>query len=110
MQYSNQDCKDILTTAVESGTDYWAYSADVQRDTTTHAVDRVTFVDATDEAAFLPVTVRWGQVLPAMQAVLDQYPKTRAAAQIRTNDPGMIDAEGADVIAQVAAFGEIVFG
>jgi hypothetical protein len=48
-----------------------------------------------------------GMLDVAIRRVLDMYPETAAAQYIRRQD---IDAEAADVIAQVAAFGEIVYG
>lgn len=100
---------EILTTAIEGGIGYWAAIADYRRDGEGYWLS-AKLVDANgdDEAAeFGPVTVTAGDCSKAARRVLTLYPDSRAAAAIKAGD---IDGEAADLIVQVAAFGEGVYG
>ncbi len=96
---------DILDTALYGGFTYWAACA-VRTATT------FTLVNVGDDDG--EITVKVGALVPAAREVVRKYPHTQGAAYIRQalaeDDPGMIDAEAADMIVQVAAFGEIVYG
>lgn len=103
--------RDILETALYGGITYWATPEGTQRDA--EGLPTQTTLTS-DEGDFEPLTVRCGDLVPAARAVLAAYPKTQGAGYIRQalaeNDPGMIDAEAADMIVQVAVFGEIIYG
>lgn len=92
---------DILITAIEGGINYWAevtdYSPDGDRP---FAVIRE--IEGRDEYRLTPTAMT-----AAANKVVTLYPNTRAAGYIRTDN---IDAEAADMIAQVACFGELVYG
>jgi hypothetical protein len=48
-------------------------------------------------------------IAPAILRTLDTYPRTDAAQALR-DGASQVDGEAADVVAQVAVFGEIVYG
>jgi len=90
---------DMLAIAVEGGINYWA-----------HVVSyddlRATVLDAEDEGS-KSVTVTAADMARAAKTVCAMYPNTRGAGYIRQDN---IDAEAADMIFQVAAFGDIIYG
>jgi hypothetical protein len=110
--------QDVLITAVEGGTGYWA------------ACDSYRWSDEEPEAAFVrlmeetkpghyggtPEDVDIDTIARGIARVLD--PEFRVNAQIRQwiregnrdNDAGMIDTDAADVIVQAALFGELRYG
>lgn len=91
---------DMLITAVEGGINYWAsvedYSPEGHKRFAT-----VTPFD--DEGTF---TVTAGDMRAAVKRVLELYPNSVAARDIRNDD---IDAGAADLIFQVACFGRGIY-
>jgi hypothetical protein len=105
---------DVFIIALEGGISYWADVTKVERVVDLHAGMEVR--DNEDREA------PWHYVgRQALRTAINTIIHDRALA-IRSDlrrdiysawidlDAGQIDAEGADVIVQVAAFGEIVFG
>lgn len=97
--------KDIIGIANYGGIGYWG-EASITGNTVT--------VTSTEPGDFDPITFPLGNVAKAAAQVVAMYPKTSGASciakAIRENDLGYIDAEAADMIVQVAAFGEVVYG
>ncbi len=110
---------DIITTAVEGGVNYWAqvtkyHWSDEKPETTTATL-------AEHEAASRDEMIKHGKLTPDTVAnaigrivrnevkVHFSYIKLIAGATA-TNDGGDIDAEAADIIAQVAILGEVIYG
>jgi len=111
---------DVLTTAVEGGSGYWLFGEDVQPRSaqairnSDHDVTRIEFevvVGSNDDGRRV-VTPQ--KIVDAAQKVLDGRVQVRPdlVDQIGTLGTGRfdIDADAADVLVQVAAFGEIVYG
>lgn len=110
---SNDLLSNILTTAVEGGTTYWAYILKVERDAD-HNVQWADFIDAeTDE---FQGRVTLSSVANGIERLL--RPDFKVSGNIVKaveravceDDAGEIDAEAADCIIQAALFDEIVYG
>ena len=108
LTFSDQFVSDVMTTAVEEGMDYWADFDVIVRDTNRNVVafagealgDSDMFFDIKGEDivhAFGLIVSDERYDIELRQAILEQ-------------DAGMIDVDYADIIVQVAAFGEIVYG
>lgn len=98
---------DVVTTAVEGGINYWA--------TEIHRVDDVISFAVDDTPGDGRKTVTHRMVAEAIQNILSEdmagsYLTEQVREAVLTHDAGHIDAEGADVIVQVAALGEVVYG
>jgi hypothetical protein len=109
-----QFLQDVLCTAAEGGCDYWAIFRNVRRNGN---LDYLSFDirDAEDpEAAWHSITLT--KLDKAIRRLLLGEAKAgRHIVQQFAGYPGNIDAtdhdaDGADVVVQIAAFGEIVFG
>ena len=92
---------DIIITAVEGGINYWAAIIEYENGP---GKGKVTLEDMYEGGTY---TVTAGQATAAAQEVMRLYPKTRGAGYIKADD---IDGEAADMIVQVACFGQIVYG
>lgn len=90
---------DILVTAIEGGIGYWA---DVEAYSPANGL--ATIRDA-EEGHVFKLTA--GELTAAAKKVVELYPTSIGAEYIRQED---IDAEAADMIVQVACFGEVVYG
>lgn len=129
MEVDEQLLLDVLTNAVESGGHalwYWEgfYMVNVDRDGDLN-VDQITFnvehiapgATAIDHQT-AQYTINMEDVRVAIETILSDQRNCnidpRIVGYIRSgvvgNDGGDIDAEAADVIVQVAAFGEVIFG
>lgn len=121
----DQFLKDVMTTMVESGLDalwYWAKSINVDRDDDSNVVNIVVVdLDEAEENANTGNavdrhTIDSERVGQALQRLLDGSVKVgpRVMGYIREGvascDAGCIDADAADVIAQVIVHGEIIYG
>jgi hypothetical protein len=120
---------DIITTAVEGGTGYWAQVSQYQYDydgETRLSVGQLVgqgtravlheMNDAEDgyreEGLVLDldaVARGIGRVVRGETDVADRY-RQRIAAADRLNDAGNLDAEDADIIAQTGLLGEVRYG
>lgn len=101
---------DILVTAVEGGINYWAIVEGYQH--SGEPADRKVVVRHPEGVA--QVTLR-DIVLAVRKIINKRVPVTPYIRDIlveadKTLDAGDIDAEVADVVVQVAAFGKIVYG
>lgn len=90
---------DILITAIEGGINHWA-------ETIVYEPSKCKAVIADSEEGDM-FTLYPGLLLDAASEVLRLYPNTNGARYIREDD---IDAEAADMIVQVACFGEVIYG
>ena len=108
---------DILETALYGGIDYWCANVKVHKtkiSADTRLVTGIEVLPDEDAAEYLHVTYQ--SMVEAIQKlcenrvqVNDQIRQAIYAA-VTENDAGQIDATAADVIVQVAAFDEIVYG
>ncbi len=112
---------DVLTTAVESGHDsmwYWEDFCilDVDRDVAEyHPVKACKFIATVNDKP-----ERWGVTIDTVHKAIQDLLNGKGdvndrilgyiRSAVKDHDAGDIDAEAADVIVQVAAFGEVVFG
>lgn len=110
--YKRDDLAGILSTAVESGIYYWA--SVIECDTTdVEGYDfpkRIVLIDREDDGK--PYTVTLNDIERAVHAITSGEVQVRSDIRswIGSGDPGMVDAEAADVLVQVACFGKIVYG
>jgi hypothetical protein len=114
-----QMLSDVITCAVEGGTGYWAQVERYkwQDVPTAYAVLRESPGDEAERQTELPIVLTTATVENAMFRIAHD-PAFAVNSEIRkcvvyalaTNDAGDIDADGADVIAQCIAFGDIVYG
>lgn len=121
---SDQFCRDVLCTAVEGGSNYWASFTvlDTYQDGNIREYQRV---QARDEEADDGTTwiVGLDELREGMRRLVHQdysnkashatpHPQYSAAmvAALRDADAGQIDANLADIIFQLAAFGHLVYG
>lgn len=111
---------DVLTTAVEGGINYWADFVSVSRLQPDLSVNNVRLRPreedaelAVDDEVFQITHLRIGQAMQLVVSgdVLVRDDIRRAVLHaIADPDNADIDAEAADVLVQVACFGEIVYG
>jgi hypothetical protein len=92
---------DMIITAAYGAISYWARVTDYCDEA---GKGKITVQDMEQGGTY---TVTAGDMTKAARKVLELYPKTAGAGYIREDD---IDAEAADMIFQVACFGEIVYG
>jgi len=108
--------KDILVTAAAGGVSYWAT---VWRDDTDLDAGRLVIFDREDEESTrYEVTVE--DIARGVELVLhDVNRKLRYIPESHRrwiaegdadDDAGMIDADGADIIVQLAVFGRVIYG
>ena len=123
---SEQLARDVMTTAVEGGINYWAEFRCVDRvdaEGSPNHLDIISFHVRPAEESFGKGDVRelWQEVtvekvLEAMRTITTNDKLVNSSIQsdiilgLLHNDACHIDAEGADCIVQVACFGELVFG
>lgn len=97
---------DVITTACEGGINYWANSL-------SRTLNHIRIVESED-ARTHNLTVR--TLVNAMHVIINGMVRINSATRaeitegVFNNDAGMIDAQGADAIVQVAVFGELVYG
>lgn len=125
---SEQLARDVMVTAVEGGSGYWARFIGVQRvdnEGFPDHLDIISFQVRPDEPAysdkredlrdqFQEITAE--KILVAMQQIVRDEKLISPSFQsdvllaLLHDDASDIDADGADAILQVACFGELVFG
>jgi hypothetical protein len=135
LKITNKDAADVVITAVEGGTNYWAevkdynwstwYEKDEARSNETYSFDRVK--DLPEDFVFVQIREDAEQVEPerfsntwipltreviekGVRLCFERYP------QLITVDEGSngevdfnVDADGADVIVQLAIFEEVIY-
>lgn len=108
---SEQLLRDLLVTAVEGGSDYWAEFEDVQRD----AELNILSVTVWEQEASSPDNTRISATItPTSMALglerLAQAKFPSALTHFRNAITEEGDAETADVVLQMAVFGDLVYG
>jgi hypothetical protein len=106
---------DIITTAIEGGTGYWAQVSGYHWSDDEPATTRATLHDMEDGATFA-LTIE--DIARGLAIVVDERGEFRLNDELRAsivladneNDGGYIDADCADVIVQAALFGEVRYG
>ena len=108
-------CGDILTIAAEGGINYWA-SFNTERRTDLTVLTLSNMMDVEDEDQFDDVDIEdiWSTLQKVCDGVYDNSVANRILDDIQddlaTKECCQIDAEGADVIVQLALFDEVVYG
>lgn len=107
----------IVTTAIEGGTGYWAV---VHKYEPSDMEDGYAIIQQFDEATDEPFGDQYRLDCPAVEKAIADILYGRVKTGMRTvmdiawanacNDAGDIDADLADVIAQAATLGEVVYG
>lgn len=103
---------DIIISAVEGGTGYWAAVSRYRHDCP--AADTTATLHDEDDGKVYVLTI--DTIATGIGRVLGDGFKVRGdildqvKCGSRENDAGEIDADGADVIVQAALFGEVVYG
>lgn len=116
---TDDECADILCTALEGGIGYWCQAWDITRRDTNEAEDYVGWAyvsfeahdaEATDEVFGMVdyETVRRGCNLILAGNVVSPY-ITQMVFRHFSEDEAM-DADGADCVVQLGLFGELVYG
>lgn len=110
-EFPTSDIHDLLTTAVEGGIAYWAEGRNFVRDSELRVVSFEVRPKPELRTFDLWIPVNESSMSRALGLVLSRRVKVGAyiVGQIVT-ERGGADAECADVLVQVAAFGEILFG
>jgi hypothetical protein len=110
-------CRDVLTTAMEGGSDYWAKGRNSKHEPGGGGRYLSIEVKDAEDPEDPWHLVDEDKIAAAVNKIItdpDLKIRTDLKANIAgawaTNDAGQIDCEGADVIVQIAAYGEIVFG
>jgi hypothetical protein len=105
----------IITTAVEGGTNYWAYCMEYEwegvEQTSAKLVEMEDYDENESDATVFTITR--DSVINALQKILDEdrfYVSDYIMQAVKENDAGYIDANDADYIVQVACYGEVVYG
>lgn len=115
---------DIIVGAVEGGTGYWALVSEYKHDTpentraTLHEEDADGGLTGRGDNHYssFPLMLTPSQVALALERIrqggieINEALRLNIMAAEDENNAGRIDAEDADVIAQIALFGEIVYG
>ena len=108
---NTQFLSDIIVTAVEGGTNYWAQVSNYSHaDENTHA----TFHDMEDGQRYpiTPTDVQEAieQIIGGDTSGIHPVIVNKIAVAVRENEAGDVDADLADLIVQVACFTEVVYG
>lgn len=120
----DQFLQDVMTTMVESGSDALWYWDDFEmvsvkrREDEYHEVMEFSFRCLDGDGEEVRFTMTPLKVAKAIERTLSaddealcgQVISEYIISGVKDNDAGDIDAEAADVIAQVATFGEVVYG
>lgn len=105
---------DILETAVAGGIDYWLSRITVARNKQLDQIENILVKPDERDSDFKlidhPTAVYAIQRLLEGEVEVSETIKQSIYQAVVENDASYIDADGADVIVQVAAFGEIVYG
>jgi hypothetical protein len=107
IEFTDDELRDILTTAQESGSGYWCISDDDLADALTGPGVRIRDRENPDEV--LGLLTR--ELLAQAGGKLHTQIRADLVAQFLDRDgPNGVDADAADAFLQVALFGEVRFG
>lgn len=118
---------DVIVSAVEGGTNYWAQVSEYHHSGIDPATSKNTYAVlhelTDDESSYKKEGMRLdvNAIARGIRRIVNRIPldehigvnntlRATIAAADRLNDAGEIDADGADVIAQAALLGEIKYG
>lgn len=107
---------DIITTAVEGGIGYWADVTKYRWQNVPSTIADIVEYESSDDNPPKSGQLNVDTIARAIGRIVRGEIRLRAdliktiAGANATNDGGDIDAEGADVIAQVAILGDVIYG
>jgi hypothetical protein len=113
IELTEQEARDILTTAVESGLygiAYWATEHpgfDFWRDAETLDITRIKIVADNDKGETKTYDITTEKIKEAVAQIAQENGMPELVASILEED---VDSEGADIIVQVACFGQVIYG
>jgi hypothetical protein len=121
VRLTEQDRSDILVTAIEGGIGYWAGAERIDRDEDLNILRADLYDRYTEDEEGEPhtttcsLTTKDTALDRAMERILDEslcgdWIVQYVRDAVEHDDLGFIDATAADVIVQVAMFGEVIFG
>lgn len=103
---TNEFVKDVITTAIEGGINYWANTLAYKP-----SAGRATIQDLDSDLVY---EVRPEDVKATMQSIVNYWMPTEVPQHlidlIKAGDAGNIDADDADMIIQLTVFTEIIYG
>jgi hypothetical protein len=114
MTEREQFLSDILTTAVEGGIGYWAEVCDIVSDDVQNVLSfKVRDFEASPSEPWKEVTLQGIEeaitLVKEEKVKIGKFTRNDILFADCDQDAGMIDAEAADVLVQIAAFGEIIY-
>lgn len=106
---------DVITGAIEGGTGYWAYTTEYSYWhggdlPTTATLEEMEEPNRKVELNIVAVENAMFRIAHDPAFEVNSETRKQIVYAMATNDAGDIDSDIADVIAQCAAFGEIVYG
>lgn len=112
IEITDQEIDDVLVTALEGGINYWADSADVKDDDykggewASEVVSRggTLIIQEVDEEETVELTK--DKMLAGIALFIEEFPEMYGSVE----ELGYLDASGADIIVQLALFGDVVYG
>lgn len=117
-RYNNELLDSVIITAIEGGIGYWSVCSEYEWDGVPARAVVQEFDESTGEPYGEKLTIDRALVSKALDRVTD-LTQPRIANKSLTkeiifavleDDPGCIDADGADVLVQFGLFGKIVYG
>jgi hypothetical protein len=113
-----KNCYDVLTTAAEGGSNYWLIDSDgedfIDAEVKRNEQNLVVLIAFTGKdgkhytISPAEIAVAWTRIIKCEAKVREDL--VRMVAALACAENCNIDAEGADVLVQVAAFGEVRYG
>jgi hypothetical protein len=106
---------DVLETALYGAIDYWCAKAKVHQEVV-QGTKLIMSIDVREEGETEFHEITHASMVEAIQKICEnevtvtEEIRSSIYAAVTENDAGQIDATAADVIVQVAALGEIVYG
>jgi hypothetical protein len=113
VELTDEECYDVMTTAVEagySGIGYWAENIRVNRDDELNILEFFCDVDMKEDGNYSPFIVSPVVIKRGVDRILSPSFEIRADIVQSLFPEWDIDAESADCIIQAGLFGELVFG
>lgn len=115
-QVEYEDLQAIMTTAWEGGSDYWMDNYDIafDRDKDTTNITELVFKATLDDTCPYPTT--WHIIADHIARAIDKlferpgYEQAKQDIINNLDELGAVDAETADVLVQLAVFGEVTYG